>query len=268
MPIVSMPEAQYHARPEISKSGLWTIHTRTPGHFKYQVKEPSKAMDFGSAIHTAVLEPHLFDAKFMRGPDDRRGNAWKAAVEMAESQGRTCLVGHEWEEARQIANRLHLDPLLKALADQTVVEQSAFWVDPEFGLDCRMRADGYATKAKLIVDLKTTTDAGYDFWSRNAANFGYHVQEDMYSDGWAAAGGGGVDGFIFVVVEKDPPYFHAIYELEPQARAEGSEIRRRAMQTYEQCLRTNTWPDYDKGVTPLNLPRWAFKFTQPAEEAA
>ena len=72
-----------------------------------------------------------------------------------------------------------------------------------------------------MADLKSTGDASEAFWSRNAANFGYHAQEPWYGDVWNDAGGGTVDGFFFIVIEDELPHLSAFYEMPPEAVAEG-----------------------------------------------
>ena len=55
----------YHAHPAISKSGLDLI-SRSPAHYRYRApKEPSRAMEIGTAIHTALLEPDRYAAEYV-----------------------------------------------------------------------------------------------------------------------------------------------------------------------------------------------------------
>jgi len=57
------PNDEYHASSIITKSKLDKIH-RSPAHFKHSRENPevstSRALEVGTAVHTAVLEPHLF----------------------------------------------------------------------------------------------------------------------------------------------------------------------------------------------------------------
>ena len=72
----------------------------------------------------------------------------------------------------------------------------------------------------LIVDLKTTMDASPDAFARTAANFNYPLQAAYYVDGLQAAGIASPDAvtsFVFLVVEKTPPYGVAVYTLPEDA---------------------------------------------------
>ena len=268
MIIPNMPEAIYHAHDEISKSGLWKFHTQTPAHFKFSVTQQTPAMAMGSAIHTAVLEPHLYDQRYYEGPEDRRGNAWKDANNYALGVGKLCLTSGDYQMAQRVAQSLHRDPLVKRIADNSMVEASAFWTDDATGLGCRSRLDAYSPSLKLAVDLKSSVSANPRDFAKSVAQYGYHLQEFMYRTGWVAAGGGDVDAFVFIVVEKEPPFCHSIIELHPRAAAEGEAIFHTAMNRYAECKRTNIWPAYGSETHEVDLPKWAYQFTTEQEEAA
>ena len=56
----------YHARPELSKSSLDRIH-KSIDHYEAPWKPPTDKMKMGTAFHTLILEPELFDAQFVQG---------------------------------------------------------------------------------------------------------------------------------------------------------------------------------------------------------
>lgn len=263
--IHDLPFEDYLAVPAVSKSALWTLHKRSPAHARVE-KEESNAMKLGTAIHCAVLEPDEFTSRFVRGPDDRRGNRWKEAVELAREDGMECLTSSDYDAAVTIRDQVVLrDPLLRKLTGVgTVREVSAFARDSETGLPMRARADAYAPALNMMVDLKVTTNATPDKWFRRVLDFGYHVQEPHYTDVWRRAGGT-VDAFVFLVIEDKPPFAHAIYELAPPDVAEGEAIRRQALLKWATCERTGEWPGYPPGVQQLALPKWAFELTNPEE---
>lgn len=256
----------YLATPAVSKSRLWTMHTRSPAHSRID-KEESNAMKLGTAVHTAVLEPDEFEARFVRGPEDRRGNRWKEAQEIAREDGRECLTEADYDAAVQIRDNIVVgNPLIRRLTGVgTVREVSAFWTDDESGLPCRLRMDAYAPGLAMGVDLKVTTDARPEKWFRRVLDFGYHVQETHYTEGWRRAGGD-IDAFVFLVIEDKPPFAHAIYELTPPDIREGEAIRRAALTKWAECVRTGEWPGYPPGVQQLALPKWAFTLTNPEED--
>lgn len=250
---MDMPEADYHAHPAVSRSALWRLHNWSPWHAMYGTFEATAAMDLGSAVHCSVLEPGLFWRRFKRGPADRRGNKWKEAVE--EAKPATLLTEGDYDTALAMSEAVwgqvgHLLP------ERMHREVSAFWRDEATGLQCRARADAWSQD--VIVDLKTTTDARPDSFARSVAQYGYHLQDAMYCRGFQEATAGVYQPrMIFVVVEKQPPYLTAVYELDIDARLEGERIFHTAMARWAECAKADEWPGYGAEVQPLSLPRWA-----------
>lgn len=254
-----MSNAQYHAAPGISKSGLWTIHSRTPAHFRFGERKAKDgdALDVGTAIHTAILEPEDFERTIARGPADRKGNKWPEACSLYRLNGfDVTLTAKDYDMVLRIRDSADRCAILRGLRPGLIIESSAF---AETGADLvmRCRPDGYHPRAKLMLDIKSTTDASPAGFAKACASYGYHVQDAFYSDTWEAAGGGEVAGFIFLAFEKEPPYLVAPYELSVPAQDEGRRIYRAALDTYRQCVAADTWPGYSADIETLSLPRWA-----------
>ncbi len=57
--------------------------------------------------------------------------------------------------------------------------------------------------------------------------------------------------FVFVAVEKKPPFAIGIYWIEPEDVITGMELARRNLATLIECKRLNEWPDY--GCNPRGL---------------
>jgi hypothetical protein len=58
---LDMPAEKYHAVDALSKSMMTKI-LKSPAHYRAALdehQEPTKSMQMGTAIHTAVLEPQL-----------------------------------------------------------------------------------------------------------------------------------------------------------------------------------------------------------------
>ena len=63
--------------------------------------------------------------------------------------------------------------------------------------------------------------------------------------------------FVFLVVEKAPPHFVALYTLPPEATERGERRWLDALDLFKQCTATDTWPAYGDDVQTLPWPRWA-----------
>lgn len=243
--------ADYLTTDAASKSKLRELWKRTPSHCLAAEDESTPEQDFGTALHVAVLEPDKFPLAVVRGPKDRRGNAWKEAL--AEHASALVLPDHEYDRVLRARDAVMRDPQIKALATlDGLSEASAFWIDPETGLLCRMRTDRYVPKLALMADLKTTTNASLEAFARIAEDMLYDLHDAMYSEGWNRAGGGEVEDFIFVAIERDPPFAHQVFQYEPPERNRGRQIMRKALRRYAECKATGVWPGYPSGVTRLS----------------
>ena len=263
----------YHSGPGVSKSGLWTIYSKTPAHFKYPPeKEMTTAkqanLDFGSALHIAILEPETFEARVMKGPYDRRGNKWTDAVAFANNTGKLLLVGSAYDEVQTVRDAIHANARINSIitGGKPVVEASGYWIDPETGLLCKFRPDHYREDIGVSLDLKSAESAAPDRFSRAVIDYGYHAQEAWYSDGFTALNKP-LNGFLFLAVEKESPYAFKLHELPPSIVEEGRAAIRKGLYAYAECQRTEQWTAYGDDVAELKFPRWAYKNT-PAPEAA
>lgn len=269
----------YHASPGISKSGLWTIHTQTPAHYRFPPPpktgtQAEAAKDQGQAIHIAVLEPNTFENRVMQGPPDRRGNAWKDFQAEATNTKRILLTQGMYESTLALRDALHDNARLNAIVTggKPEIEHSGYWTDPATGELCRCRPDLYRADLNLILDLKSTVSAHPDDFRRSVIRYGYHSQEAFYTDGYDALGRKDT-AFVFLAFEKEEPFAFGLYELPPSIVDEGREIMRSAMKTYSACRKANRWPAYGEDVQELSFKHWDYQLTdaperEPEAEAA
>lgn len=255
--IHDIPAEVYHADPAVGRTTLWRLHVATPAHAKYQVIETTPEMDVGTAAHIAILEPHRFESAVICGPKDRRGNAWKEAI--AEYPAALVLPQPTYEKVLRLRETVMRDPIVRSLPSEfAMMEQSAFWLDEPTGVMCKCRPDLYRGDQNLMVDLKTTGDATKQSWLRRALDFGMHLQSSFYPDGWQIADGGDVDNFLFLVVEREPPFAHSIYELGQAEKDLGRRIARKALDKYAACAKSNEWPGHEPGVQIITYPEGTF----------
>ena len=263
---LNMPNEDYHAGPGISKSGLWTIQTQSPAHYKFAVREEKSYFDFGDACHKAILEPNEFEAKVVRGPDDRRGNKWKDQLEACSLDDKLLLTAGDYDAVLAIRDVIHGDSWLNSIitGGKPMIEASGYAIDAETGELRRVRPDLYREDIEIILDVKSSQSAHPDAFARSVINYGYHAQEAFYSDTWRDIGKP-VSGFAFLAFEKKPPYAFAIYELPPSIVDEGRALMRQALDTYHTCRKNNSWPSYGEGVQELEFKRWAYRATAAPE---
>ena len=200
------------------------------------------------------LEPERLETSVFKGPADRRGNKWKEAEDYANFAQMILLTEADYNMALLIRDLAATSEHLDIMRDEgPIVETSAYHVDEETGVLVKTRPDIYNPKHKIIADVKNMADGSADAFSRSVGQFGYHVQEAMYSDVWSKGSGYEVEAFFFICFEKSEPPMLSVFELDANAVAEGHAIYRAALAKYAECERTDAWPGYPNKVQKIGL---------------
>ena len=209
-------------------------------------------MQRGTAVHDIVLEG---GHNTVRGPETRRGNAWKDAV--AEAAGKVVLPEKEYDEAEAIAQALMADPACakQLTMEGALKEQSLFVTCPQTGLELRCRPDLYNPSDNVMSDVKTTVDASPTGFLREVYKYRYDVQGAFYSY-VAELAGWKVRHFTFLAVETSLPYAAHMHVMGMEALEVG---RRDMMRTLEKIAEAKARDDYslDWGrFTMVHPPAW------------
>jgi exodeoxyribonuclease VIII len=262
-----MENADYHRHSAVSKSHLDQI-AKSPLHYwaRYLdpnrvTPEPTPAMAIGSAVHTHVLELDQWDARYVTAPEgiNRRTNAGKAEWEAFEvaSTGRTVLAKADAELVMRMGHSVFAHPAAAMLlAMPGKAETTHMWTDQATGLRCKCRPDWLTDDGSLIIDLKTTEDASPMGFRKSIANWRYHVQASWYLDGLEHATGKRPDQFIFICVEKKPPFACAVYAADAEMIQIGAETAARDLDVLATCRAAGAWPGYSDQVEMISLPPW------------
>ncbi len=258
-----MTNTEYHQAEGVSKSDLDMIH-KSPLHYvtaKSQPQKQTEALLFGSALHKFVLENDDYDSEFISAPDcDRRTKEGKAVYsEFLEKAAGKSIVTHEQSERiAGMREAILTHPLAGKLLTGGQAEQSYFWNDQYTDILCKCRPD--YIKGRYCIDLKTTQSANPVDFMKSAYNYRYYVQAYWYLNGLKASGVD-VEDFIFIAVEKDPPYAMCIYVASEDFLERGKIEAEADLAVYKKCLETGNWHGYDETpkVHNLELPAWARK---------
>lgn len=286
---LNLSNEAYHSGPGISKSGLWTIYTKTPAHYRFE-ERPERTpahLDLGTATHLALLEPETFETRVARGPADRRGNKWADAVTFSVNNGYVLLTAGDYEKCLRIRDAGERCDVLRQVRQGAIIEASGYATCPVTGVLRRVRPDAFNPNLGIMLDLKSAREGGPRGFQRATAEYGYHMQEAWNTDtlklayeaevatnhAGKAAWAPPIDGFVFVVIESAAPFLVSTYELKPGAVEEGRKAYQVALTKYATCLErerlgmplTHAWPGYPPEPEPLDIPRWAYKLTEPEE---
>lgn len=254
----NVPSSLYHAHDSLSASGMKILATQTPAHFRYRMDHPttSAAFDLGTAAHSLVLEDDHSTIEVCEF-DDWRTKAAREERDAAYGAGKTPLLTKDYAVVKAMRDAVAAHPVARLALEGGKAEQSIFW-DHETGTRLRCRPDKFDPESKigpLVADLKTSVSADPRKFAKSVADFGYHQQQPHYQDG-AKTILGVEPAFLFIVIEKAPPYLVSVIELDADAIATGRALNRKAVRIYNECRATNTWPGYPQSE-PISLPAWA-----------
>lgn len=256
--------AEYEAMSGVNFSRLRHM-SRSPAHYRYVTDHPDAVADtpslrLGRAVHVLALMPDDASSLLAVAPDvDRRTKegrvVWEAFLQEAGS--REIVRREEYEQARAVADavRSHAGagPIITCPG---LTEVAAVWDDPGTGIACKGRMDRVLHASRLIVDLKTTADAGLVSMEWSARRYMYDAQAAYYVDGLAHAGHPGYS-YVIVAVETSPPHAVAVYAPTDALLDRGRRLYSRWLERLHECERTGEWPGYPAEVQPLGVPRTA-----------
>ncbi|WLD56914.1 PD-(D/E)XK nuclease-like domain-containing protein [Salinispirillum sp. LH 10-3-1] len=254
----------YHAAAGISKSGLDHV-AHSPSTFEWARTAPvdedkTVAFDMGTALHTLLLEPELFEKQFIIAPDfNRRTNQGKAdeAAFLAEveSQGKIIMSAEEGRKLPIMRESVMAHPVARWIFERDGINESTIvWKDSITGELCRCRPDRILTgNHPVIVDVKKVD--GLERFEKHVEEFRYHVQDAMYTDGYEQHFGARPT-FLFLAVSSTVSagrYAVDVVELPDDWKAAGYDLYRRDLHTYHACREADDWMH----IRTLQRPRWA-----------
>ena len=265
MSMLDEPMENYHGeREHLSKSGI-DLLLKSQRHFwdRYINKEsdyaPTSAQSLGTIIHEMLLEPEIFAAKYVCGPEgaNRTHKIFKEVVK--EHEDKEVLPYSEWKKLMRIK-----ESALTQYESKTLLEfggkneVSCYWTDGDTGQGLKARPDRLIMDRRICTDLKTTEDAEQGKFLRKAADFGYHRSVAVTTRGLKKITG---DDYIylFLVVETKPPFNVAVFQYEQEAIDIANKQVDKGIALYQEAMKSNVWNGYSKGVQQLWLPPWKAK---------
>lgn len=265
--IPGISDESYHgAKDVLSSTGARKV-LACPARFRWERDNPpesKRAFDFGKLAHTLILgeggEIVVVDAEnwLTKAAKEQRNAAYEV--------GSIPVLRADYEAAHRMRLAVFAHETAAALLTEGAAELSGFFTDEPTGTALRFRPDWLTTLDGRVacIDAKTAVSADPAEFGRSVAKWGYHAQAQFYLRGLAAYG---VEDarFLFVVVEKTPPYPVSVVELDDEAIREGERINRAAIDLYAECVRTDIWPAYGHNIHTVSLLPWATRATVQAD---
>lgn len=257
----SMPESEYHARPELSSTGARRI-LDSPARYRYfeDNPQPHKAVfDLGTAAHTKILGVGAntveYPARFLTPSGNlttRRDMADEITGWMAEQRS-AGLIPIGADDARRVdrmAEAVLAEPEARTILER-ITGREVTIIQEVDGVPVRARFDIYGDGE--AADLKTGRDASPRF-NKSVASFGYHLQRRWYDDAYYAETGERLRSFPLIVVESAPPHLVGVYDLDFMYEQTAAEKCAEARRIWQACTVSGVWPAY--GRRTLTAPPW------------
>lgn len=224
-------------------------------------KDVTPAMVFGSAFHTLMLEPHLFEQRCIVAPEPvllknvgrEAYDAYKARLLEIEDTLKMVIKLEDYEHMLRMRDVLMNNPQTRELLSDGINEQSYFWIDPHSGLMVKSRPD--ILHPNMYVDIKTIRHASPENYQREMASHGYHIQGAMVCDARWHLEGIENTTVINIAIEKDYPYSVGTFIIDEAAIETGHIQYKQTLLDMKEAKARNHYPDYQPQT--IGLPRWA-----------
>ncbi len=262
--IHTMDFGTYQKSEGISNTMLgWLEPPLTPAHFKARwitkeiVEEETPSLRMGQLTHRCILEPDTMEGAFYVKPEGMKfttkdGIAWRDS-----HADRTILTADEANDVTRMRDSVWRHPIARRVIEKSQKERNLFAKDSTEILR-KCRCDLLPSSGNALADLKTCGSAHPDEFAKNIADYGYHRQAAFYL-AITKLLGMEFTRWLFICVEKTPPYAVAVHALDPTALDYGAMLVNRDLQVYRNCLESGEWPAFGNEVGFVSLPPWKLK---------
>ena len=230
--------SEYHSHDSISASGLKIIYKKSVYHYLNREKFVSTpAMNFGSAVHSILLEPEKKEILALPGNLNlrtKKDREYKKQL-IEDNPDKIIVSGEEKEFLDQIVqNAMNNELANKLLFTLDEIEYSYYGTYEE--VPVRIRPDGIK-KGRYIIDIKTCQDASPKAFRSAIYNYAYHLQACFYSE---MLGYNDIHNqFRFIAIENRYPFDVAVYSLSNDLINRGKEAWRIAFDSWSEYIKHN-----------------------------
>jgi hypothetical protein len=257
--IKDLPIEEYHS-PDCkytSSTFLRTLQTKSPAHAlaeKKAEKKTKKCFEIGTLIHTLILEPETFESRYGVFDGDFRTKEAKEMKADFDSRNITVIKTGDYENALACAEAMKNFHFYDMIFGHGYPEVS-FFAEID-GVKLKARPDWVQESTGRMFDLKTTTDASPEAFTKSVGKYGYHVQACLAIRLYEACYGKPCDDYLWVVIEKEPPYAITLNKMSPEMRLNGNLKLNLAIEKYQKCLETGIFEAYSPSINVLELNPW------------
>jgi hypothetical protein len=183
--------------------------------YKKKRRPPSAAMEFGTLVHRAALEPDIYEDSVAVWEGRRAGGRYDRFCQ--ENPECTVITAQRYQEVRECQSALMSHGLAGGLLSDLDAAEMKFEIN-QVGIPHTGYIDGILPWA--VIDLKVTKSVEHWALQRTIYDYKYYMQAAIYQRA-AELMGYEPESYFIVAVEPVAPYHVAVVELEPHYIARG-----------------------------------------------
>ena len=266
----SATEHEYRLWPAANYSVLKNFRY-TPIHVYQELTDPSEttdAMELGTALHTAILEPESFHGKYVRGAAGnltRKGPKDENEQIKFDNPGKTLIRDKEWPKLMaQRASVLNHPRAAEVLSSEGYTELAYVWRDPMTDVLCKARVDKLGSTRDgwpVVLDAKGFGERGGRLTDQAIESVifdrQYHIQAAHYTNGLNVLAPS-QRRFVFLFIEKSAPFACRMVEIDAAALELGQRQLARWLKRLKHCEETEHWPGWGTDFDALGVPHYAY----------
>ncbi len=224
-------------------------------------KKPESYFAVGTAIHTFLLEPSKFNERVLEIPkevlgkgDKKNTTAWDNYE--AENKGKVLLKPAEMQQVLACVESItHHPAAMEILAAPAHIEQPI--TADIFGVTAKGIPDIAIKRGGVVVDVKSTEAVDELEFKQQIKKYGYDIQAAWYLELCSAFYKKEYTNFVFIAVEKQPPYRCRCYYLGGDYLRDGREEAQKLAAEYARRYAANDWlEDCDKNIILIEKGKW------------
>jgi len=260
--IYNQPYHEYRSHDSFGSTDLknMTISLRHFWDGRHNPIEETKSMQFGSLMHTLILEEDFFEKRYAVFPKTRRHKEYKEFCE--ENYNKIIITKSEHDRAITCIDKIKDHPIMSHFTG-SASEVSVYGEISE--IPCKGRLDllntNYDDFDAIILDFKSIRSIRN--WSNHCYEYGYHIQEYVYTSllKQALKKEDAIIKMFFVLFETEKDrYYIAVREIDEDSRELASAQVNDALIDYKHAMRDGVdLSKIDPYESPLveGVPAWA-----------
>ena len=258
--IYELKSYEQYAAIKALRSSQLKLLKKSPAHYRAAIEHPKprspqmeKILAKGKAFDTLILHgPEKFEKLVTVEPDLNRNTKVYKAWKLEHADAKCLLSEAEKKQILAMSERAFSKNQFSHIFGQFGFSHRVIiWQDARTGIWCKCEID-WIMEDGTVVDLKSTADAGFWFFGRNARRLGYFNQGAFYLEGLTAVTGIVHDQFLLAAVEVDPPHESHVFRVSQDQLDRAKLQNDENISALKHCFETDSWPGYPDLIMDLD----------------